>query len=105
MIGNMDREIVLKSKTTTKDDWNYDVITYSDLATVWAQKIERMAGELVGQSQLVSQNRVDWVIRHRTDVAADMIISYNSQTYEIKATKEIGRREYLLIHSELRDNA
>jgi SPP1 family predicted phage head-tail adaptor len=104
-IGEMDREVVLKTKTTTKDDWNYDTVTFVTLATVWAKKIDRLAGELISENQLISRNRTDWIIRHRTDVIADMVLEYNSETYDITATKEIGRREFLLIHTELRDNA
>ena len=90
---------------TAKDEWNYDVTTQSTLASVWAKKVERLAGELVGESQLVSQNRVDWVIRHRTDLTASMTIVYDSNEYDIQGIKELGRKEGLLIHSELRDNA
>lgn len=105
IVGELDRQIEIKQKTTTKDSWNYDVLTLSTLATVWAKKIDRLAGELISENQLISQNRTDWIIRHRTDITADMVIVYNSDEYHITATKEIGRREGLLIHSELRDNA
>jgi SPP1 family predicted phage head-tail adaptor len=104
-IGQLDRQIEIKQIATAKDEWNYDVITQSTLATVWAQKVERLAGELVGESQLVSQNRVDWIIRHRTDLTASMTIVYSGNAYDIKGMKELGRKEGLLIHSELRDNA
>jgi len=104
-IGQLDRRIEIKQIATAKDEWNYDVTTQSTLASVWAKKVERLAGELVGESQLVSQNRVDWVIRHRTDLTASMTIVYNSNEYDIQGIKELGRKEGLLIHSELRDNA
>ena len=35
-IGKMDRRIVIEQPTVTKDDWNYDVVTWTTLATVWA---------------------------------------------------------------------
>tara|TARA_R110001606_G_scaffold116277_2_gene245167 strand:- start:3624 stop:3944 length:321 start_codon:yes stop_codon:yes gene_type:complete len=104
-IGQLDRRIEIKQIATAKDEWNYDVTTQSTLASVWAKKVERLAGELVGESQLVSQNRVDWVIRHRTDLTASMTIVYDSNEYDIQGIKELGRKEGLLIHSELRDNA
>lgn len=104
IIGELDRQVELKQKTTTKDDWNFDVVTMTTLATVWAKKIDRLAGELISESQLISQNRTDWIIRHRTDITADMLIVYNGDEYHITATKEIGRKEGLLIHTELQDN-
>lgn len=104
-IGELDRQIEIQQITTAKDSWNYDVETKTTLATVWAKKVERLAGELIGESQLVSQNRVDWVIRHRTDITATMTLVYGTDEYEIRGIKELGRKEGLLIHSELRDNA
>ena len=46
-IGKMDRRIVIEQPTVTKDDWNYDVVTWTTLATVWADKLDRGSGEVV----------------------------------------------------------
>ena len=103
--GELDRRIVLKTKSVTRDSWNHPVQSYVDLDTVWAKKTERLAGEKIGENQLVSSNRIEWTIRYRNDVSADSYISYDSQKYWITATREIGRKELLLIYTELRDNA
>ena len=103
--GELDRRVDLKTKTVTRDSWNHPEVAYVTLDTVWAKKLERLAGEKIGENQLVSSNRVEWTIRYRNDISADSYIEYDSQKYWITATREIGRKELLLIFTELRDNA
>jgi SPP1 family predicted phage head-tail adaptor len=104
-VGELDRRLILKQKTVSRDAWNHPVATFTTLATVWGKKLDRLAGEAVGENQLVATNRTEFTIRYRTDVTEDMIIEYDSENYYVTGTKEIGRKELLLITTELRDNA
>ena len=46
----------------------------------------------------------EWTIRHRTDVTAAMRVKYGNDFYYITGIRELGRREGLVLLTELRDN-
>jgi SPP1 family predicted phage head-tail adaptor len=102
-IGKMDRRIVIEQPTATKDDWNYDVVTWTTLATVWADKLDRGSGEVVEVDRQTALTRTQWTMRYRSTVNSTMRILYNSQYYYIVGVEEIGRREGLRVFTELRN--
>ena len=102
-IGKMDRRIVIEQPTVTKDDWNYDVVTWTTPATVWAEKLDRGSGEVVEVDRQTALTRTQWTMRYRSTVNSTMRILYNSQYYYIVGVEEIGRREGLRVFTELRN--
>ena len=103
--GKLDRRITLQNRTVAANAFNESIETWSDLDTVWANVEYSLTGSGEGFEDAVNlaQTRVDFTIRHRSDVGHVERISYNSETYDIESPlAEIGRRQYLKIRAKLR---
>lgn len=97
--GQLDRRITLRSKTTSRDAFGQEVITWTDLATVWARWIPLKGTERFTAQQLVDTAAGSFEIRHRTDVTAINEVVFNGKQYQIIGEpEEIGRREGLRLH-------
>lgn len=101
--GTMDRRVQIQNYTTTRDDWNTPIQTWSTLASVWASKQDRRSAEVVENDQMVNLNRTTWRIRYRSDVDTTMRIEYDSEHYYVVGVRELGRKEGLEITTERRD--
>ena len=101
--GRMDRRVVIQQPTATKDDWNYDAITWSTFATVWATKLDKGAGETVEANRQTAINRTQFTIRYLSGVNATMRISYGGLLYYVVGVEELGRREGQILYTELRN--
>jgi SPP1 family predicted phage head-tail adaptor len=99
--GKLDRRITIQRQTVTQDSYGQDVVTWTDLATVWAEVGAVRGIERFAAMQTVAEVDTRFVIRHR-DVGPKDRISYGGRTYDIKSVIEIGRREALEIHAQAR---
>ena len=102
--GRLDRRITLLSRSSAVDAWNQTSKSYSTLATVWAHVADPGAREREEAEQTVTVRTKIFTIRHRSDVSTLNRITYDSDTYEITAIAEIGRKEGLRITAVARDN-
>ena len=102
-IGTLDRRVEIQSLTTAKDEWNYDVTTWATLAEVWASRRDRSSGEVTEVMKTVQLNRTEWTVRYRSDVDTTMRIMHDNVYYYIVGVVQIGRKEGLLLITELRD--
>lgn len=102
--GKMDRKIVLLAYGVTTDNFGQEVDSYTDAATVWAEKKDLSAMESVEVDQLTATVRTEFRIRYRTDVRATWRIRYDGEVYAIRGILEIGRREGLVLITEKKDS-
>lgn len=94
--GRMDRVVTLRGKTTAPNDYGEEVATWSDIATVWAERLELRGDERWNAQQVVAKIACKYRIRYRTDVdAIDILVDSDGREYDIQAVLEIGRREGL----------
>ena len=93
--GQLDRSIILQTNSASQSTTGEVSESWSTLATVWAKKIERGGREFHAAQQVNAETQVVFRIRHRTDVNAQVQISFDSVTYEIMHVMEIGRAEGL----------
>jgi SPP1 family predicted phage head-tail adaptor len=103
--GQLDRYITIEFPPSTKNDYGEVNLSagWTTLAQVWA-RIEYMGGsEGVEANKVTAMNKIVFTIRHRTDVAVDMRVSYDSKYYYIQFIEEIERREGLRLICEVRD--
>ena len=103
-IGQMDRRVVLKTYTESRDAYGQPIKTWSTLATVWAKVMTDSGGEGQDNKQEIARSRVLITIRYRSDIDEMTKVTYDSQDYDIINIKEIGRREYQELTTTLRDN-
>lgn len=104
-IGELDKRVVIKSKVTTTDQWNTELISTTVEGHAWAKVIYKGGGEKQSADQRVAINRVEFIMRFRTDVnARDTLIQYGAQDYDVHSVEIIGRDEGLKVTTTVRDN-
>ena len=77
--------------------------TWGTLAEVWASRRDRSSGEVTELMKTVQLNRTEWTIRYRSDVDTTMRIMHDNVYYYIVGVVQIGRKEGLMLITELRD--
>ena len=106
--GDLDRRITLQRATAVQDAMGEPIKTWSDIARVWAKKLEsrRMAREApdAGEARAALRRRT-FEIRWSSAVAdlspVDRLI-FEGEPYDILGVTEIGRRVGLSIEAEAR---
>lgn len=88
--GELRHRVTIQQKSVTRDSYGAEVITWTDVATVWAA-VEPLRGrEFLEAKQIQSETAYRVRIRHRSDVDTDMRVMWNSRTLEIVAVLDIG---------------
>ena len=94
--GQLDRRIVLQTRTTTRDAVGGKVEAWGDVATVYAMRTVDSGRRYFGAEQENAEEIVTFRIRWRTGVVAFMRVVYADQFFEIvQKPVELGRRAYL----------
>jgi len=103
--GKLDRRITLQRFTTTKNEFNEDVQTWADLATVWASKEDIRDSERWQASEVAAEVTTRFRIRWSNtvkDIDPRDRVLFDGRIYAINAVKEIGRRVGLEITAAAR---
>ncbi len=98
-IGALDRRLVIERATTEPDPrFNGPVETWAPIATVWT-RVQRTPGrEYLAGEQRTAESRAVFVVRYRDVVVTDRLI-FEGDRWDIADVREVGRREWLEIHS------
>lgn len=104
--GSMDSRVAIQRATLTTNAYGERAESWATIATVWAEVQYKVGGgENVQSDQVMSEQRVHFIIRYSSDVSdlkpSDRV-SYKSNTYQIEGVQEIGRQEGLRIVTTLR---
>ena len=94
--GQLDRRITIQNFSETTDSFGQEVKSFSTLASVWANVVERVGREGEDGDMIAATKKVEFIIRYRTDVDEEMRISYNSNTYKIQAIQSADARKAFL---------
>lgn len=101
--GNLDRRIMLRSASITRDAFGQEVRTYGDLGQVWAKVDYRTTKEGEDGTKLTASNKVRFTIRYRSDVDATTKVLWSGKTFEVEGVSLEGRERYLVLDTILRD--
>lgn len=105
---DLDRQIVIERATTTRDDYNEEVLTWAPLATVWAAYEPVTDGEKfrAGEraAELSARFRIRWSDQVKDVTPEDRVI-FEGKTYELTNVKEIPRRVGLELTTVARGDA
>lgn len=101
--GKLDRKIVIKTPTVSKDTWGGATTTWAILATVWAN-VDYSMGESMNRLYGSTSKRINvmdsamFTIRYRSDIDMEQRIYYRDQEYVIEGIQEAeGRDNFLKI--------
>lgn len=94
--GQLDRRITIQNFSETTDSFGQEVKSFSTLASVWANVVEKIGSEGEDGDMIAATKKVEFIIRYRTDVDEEMRISYNGNTYKIQAIQSADARKAFL---------
>lgn len=94
--GQLDRRITIQTFSETTDTFGQEVKSFSTLAQVWANVVEKVGSEGEDGDMIASTKKVEFIIRYRTDVDEEMRISYNNNIYKIQAIQSADARKAFL---------
>ena len=81
--SDLTQRVTLQSKAVTRAADGGEVITWSDVATVWAAVLPIRGREFFAAAQMQDATDVRVRIRYRTGVSRDMRIAHGSAHYDI----------------------
>jgi len=94
--GNLDMRVTLQRKSVTQSDSGQEVITWVDLATVWAQRVDARGIERFAAMQFrghaVRTFRIRWSTTVESVTVKDRLFM-DDIAYDITDVREIGRHE------------
>lgn len=103
--GRLDRLVTLYKRTVASlTDFGEETATW-DTVQVWAERLELRGDERWTAQQVVGTRACRYRIRYRTDLAVDDLLVDGSDTYDVHAIVELGRKEGLELTCTARDDA
>jgi SPP1 family predicted phage head-tail adaptor len=90
--GRLDRLITLQTRVLTRNAQGEEVVSYTDLADVWASKVDLRGREYFAAQQVNAEVTTRWQIYYRSDITYLHAVVYDGVTYDIQQVSEIGRR-------------
>ncbi len=103
--GNLDRRITLRRVTTVNNEFNEPVETWTDFATVWAQRRDASANESYRAQEVGAEISARFTIRLSSLVAdVDPLyrVLFKGREYNITAVRELDRNRFLEIDAVAR---
>ena len=93
--GRLDQRVTLQAKSATRAANGEEVVTWGDVATVWAQVQQLRGKEFFAGAQMQDAIDVRARIRYRTGVTRDMRLQWNGAPLDIVSVIVVGRNELL----------
>ena len=96
--GRLDRRITVQRKSIAHSDSGQEVVTWQDVAEVWAEKVENRGEERFAAQQLVGHAIKTFRIRWSSvvdEITTEHRLTFDGREYDITDVREIGRRDGL----------
>lgn len=91
--GTLDRRVTILRRALTRNEHGEQVETYSELTTVWAQRLDVTAREAFTAQTTIAEGTAKFRMRYRSDLIYTDRLSCESKEYDIVQIAELGRRE------------
>jgi len=95
--GELRHRVTIQEKSVTRNSYGEEVITWGDVATVWAA-VEPLARGPRGREFIEAQRAGAEIttlirMRYRSGIAPEMRVVYGSHTYDIKSVVHVEERQ------------
>jgi SPP1 family predicted phage head-tail adaptor len=94
-IGRMDRRVILKRRTVTRDAMGGILEAWTTIATVWGRRMDTTGREYIAAGHENAERSTRFTIRWRSDVNPSWRLECEGLDYDIVSMTEIGRRQWL----------
>lgn len=95
--GALDQRVTLQSRSVTQDAYGQDVITWVDIATVWAECQPLRGREFFAAMQVQQEQTVKVHIRYRTGIDQTCRLVWDGVNHDITGVIPVGRKDMLEI--------
>lgn len=92
-VQDLDQRITLQRRVVVQDVYGQDTITWTDIATVWAQCQQLRGREFFAAAQTQQESSVKVRIRYRTDVDQTCRLIWRGVNHDITSAITVGRKE------------
>ncbi len=101
--GKLQQQIVIQSKTATRDATGQAIETWSELDTVWAEAITGGGKEFYAAQKLYAETQVVFKIRYNSAFTTLHRVKWLDRTYEILSVEHVSGlyREMMLVTKEV----
>jgi len=99
--GKLDRRLMIKTPTFTRDAHGGRVTTFATLATVDGGVLSVAGSRLFEAAQFIDGAQVRFQIRYRSDFDKSALITFDGRDYQVLRIDEIGRRRGLFVWAKL----
>jgi len=99
--GILDRRITIQEKTEVKATNGQRTLTWSTFISTWSNPVEKIGQEKTDNNNRSTTRMVNFRIRFRDDITNEMRVVWENKYYKIEDTKELGRREGLILSTSL----
>jgi SPP1 family predicted phage head-tail adaptor len=105
-VGRMDLQVVIETPTETNDaETNEPISSWATFATVWAERLRNtVSDETFEQDQQVAKKKYKLRIRWTSGITEKMRVNIGGEYNYISGVEEWGRKSYLILTTEKRDN-
>lgn len=98
----LDHRVTIQRGTETASIYNEMLLTWSDLVTVWAHRIDASVGEQSRAAEVMGKITAHFIVRYSTVTASivpkDRLVLGGGPTYNILGIRELERNRWLEIH-------
>lgn len=94
--GRLDQRVKLQQKSVTRNDIGEEVVTWVDVATVWAAAWPLRGREFFAAQQTQYAADVRFRLRHRADVLPTWRIEWRGEPYDIVSVVDAGAKREML---------
>lgn len=91
----LDQQVTLQSRSVTQDAAGQEVITWVDVATVWAQVQAVRGREFFAAAQTQQEQTVKVRINYRADVLLTWRLVWQGRNHDITGVIPVGRNDML----------
>lgn len=100
--GSLNQRVTLQQKNVTRNAIGEEVVTWPDVATVWAEAWPLRGREFFLAQQTQYAADVRFRLRYRADVQATWRVVWNGEPYDIVSLIDVGARrvttEIMAVH-------
>jgi SPP1 family predicted phage head-tail adaptor len=99
--GRLDRRIIIQEKSIVLATNGQQTETWATFLTVWSNPVEKDGFEKTDNNNRSTMRMVFFRVRYNSTITNEMRVVWEGQSYKIEDTKELGRKEGLIINTSL----
>jgi SPP1 family predicted phage head-tail adaptor len=93
--GTLDQRVTFQRRVVVQDAYGQDTITWTDIATVWAQCHALRGREFFAAAQTQMETSVKVRVRYRADIDQTCRMVWDGKNHDITGVIPVGRKDML----------